>query len=353
MIGRAFHFFCLVLIAITQIASRANAQEFVTKQIGDDVLIITAQFTWWEVNMAALATSEGLVVVDTLYHPAAARKARRLISAWSDRPVRYVINTHHHADHTFGNGEFREALIIGHSRCPAGMESELARQLESCRRLIPDLDKRLRSLSLGNTAEADVLKEKLSYLRHIEGLSTEGFQLTPPALTLECGAELESGGKKILIMNLGSFHSDSDLMVYLPGSRLILMGDLYYRNNLPFINTALVGDPENLIAVYDKLISLGSQVEHYVPGHGPVADAALLTRHRDYQKELIRSVKTAKEEGLSLDQAKAQIALSGYRDFDNFEQIHAANIENCWGKANLAPSRAHDREQTKRGFRRL
>ena len=308
-----------------------------TRRIGEDVLIVTARFTWWEVNMAALATSEGLVVVDTLYHPAAARKARRLISAWSDRPVRYVINTHHHADHTFGNGEFREALIIGHSRCPAGMESELARQLESCRRLIPDLDKQLRSLSLGKTAEAEVLREKLSYLRHIEGLSMEGFQPTPPALTLECGAELESGGKKILIMNLGSFHSDSDLMVYLPGSRLILMGDLYYRHNLPFINTSLVGDPENLIAVYDKLISLGSQVDYFVPGHGSVADAPFLAKHRDYLKGLIESVKTAKEEGLSLDQAKAKIALSEYRDFDNVGQIHAANIENCWESVRLAP----------------
>ena len=347
MIGRAFHFFCLVLMATSHIASSANAQEFVTKRIGDDVLIVTARFTWWEVNMAALATNEGLVVVDTLYHPAAAREARRLISTWSDRPVRYVINTHHHADHTFGNGEFQEALIIGHSRCPAGMESEMARQLESCRRLIPEMEGQLRSLSSGNIAEVEVLRDRLSYLKDIERLATEGFQPAPPALTLECGAELEVGGKRIIIMNLGSFHSDSDLMAYLPGSRLILMGDLYYRHNLPFINTALFGDPLNLISIYDKLLSLGSQVDYFVPGHGPVTDAAFLARHRDYLKELIESVKVAKEEGLSLDQAKAKIVLSEYRDFDNFGQIHAANIENCWGRLNLAPRRAQDQAQTK------
>lgn len=319
------------------LAFGANGQEFMTRRIGDAVLIITARFSWWEVNMAALATGEGLVVVDTLYHPAAARQALKLIKAFSGQPVRYVINTHHHADHTFGNGEFPKALIIGHSHCPAGMESEMTRQLESCRRLIPDLEGQLRPLTSGNTAQAEVLRGRLSYLKGIERLAAEGFRLTLPSLTLECGAQLDVGGKKIIIMNLGSFHSDSDLMVYIPGSRLILMGDLYHRHNLPFINTALVGDPDNLIAVYDRLISLGSQVDHYIPGHGPVADAAFLTRHRDYLKKLVESVKKAKEDGLSLDQGKTIIALNEYRDFDNFEQIHAANIENCWESVCLAP----------------
>jgi glyoxylase-like metal-dependent hydrolase (beta-lactamase superfamily II) len=133
VIGRAFRIFCPVLAATSCVPSESITQDFVTKRIGDDVLIVTARFTWWDVNMAALSTREGLVLVDTLYHPDAAREARKLIKRFSDQPVRFVINTHQHADHTFGNGEFREALIIGHSRCPAGMESEMARQLESCR----------------------------------------------------------------------------------------------------------------------------------------------------------------------------------------------------------------------------
>ena len=319
------------------LAFGANAQEFKASPIGDKALIITARFASWEVNMAVLAAGDGLVVVDTLYHPAAARRARELIRTWSDRPICYVINTHHHADHAFGNGEFREALIIGHSRCPAGMESEMARQLQSCRRLLPELEGQLERLSPGNAAQAGMLRDRLSYLKSIERLAAEGFHPTPPSLTLECGAEIEIGGHKIIIMNLGSFHSESDLMVHVPGSRLILMGDLYNRHNLLFINVALVGDPENMIAVYDRLISLGSRVDHYVPGHGPVADAAFLTRHRDYLERLIESVKAAKGDGLTLDQAKAEIVLNEYRDFDNFEQINAANIENCWESVHLAP----------------
>jgi cyclase len=307
------------------------AQEFIETKVGENILVITARFSWWEVNMAAIRTDEGLIVVDTLYRPDACGEAFKLIEEFSDKPVRYVINTHYHPDHVFGNGGFEGALIIGHENCPAGMEAEVPRQVQGAKRMIPQMEEQLTALEAQNPEQAAVLKDRLEWLKAMVSLIEEGgFEPTPPALTIEKGAQLSLGGKKINLLYLGPFHTDSDIVVFIPEDRVVFLGDLYHRNNLPYVNTALVGNPENLIAVYDKLIALGNQADYYVPGHGPVADVNFLEKHRNYLTALVDAVKTAKENGLSLEQAKAEILLEKYREFGNFEQIHAANIENCW-----------------------
>lgn len=321
-----------VLVVVLILASiPVSAQEFAQQKLSDNVLVITAKFPWWEVNISAVKTDEGVVVIDTLYHPDAATSAEGIIKQFSDKPVKYVINTHFHPDHTFGNGVFENTTIIGHMDCAETLVTNIPGFVKGYKGAIQAMESQLPALEEKSPEQAGILKKRLDWSKMMVALvEEEGFTPTPPNFAIEKGATLKVGGKTFKILNWGPYHTNTDLIVHVPEERLVALGDLYHRNNLPYVNTTLIGDPQKLIAVYDKLIALGCEVDHYVPGHGPVATVDFLKEHRSYLQDLVNAVKDAKEGGLALEQAKAEITLEKYKHFGNFQRIHAANIENCW-----------------------
>lgn len=308
------------------------SQEFVTNKPSDECLVLTVKFSWWEVNMTAVATEDGIVLIDSLYHPEAAAKARDIIKKeLGDKPIKYLINTHSHPDHCFGNSVFKSAVTIGHKNCPDELKAATDSNVAFFKRMIPNMEEQVKKLETQAPEQAKVLASRLAWSKLMLALAeTEGFVPPAPKLLIEDNAAVFHGGKTFKILRLGTYHSKSDLMIFIPEEKLLVLGDLYHRNNLPYLNTDLIGSAECLISVYDEIIELGDKAEYFVPGHGPVAEVGFLEKHRSYFKDLLEAIRSAKANGKTLEAAKAEITLDMYKHFGNFAQIHEANIENCW-----------------------
>src|SRR3989338_3058393 len=159
-------------------------------------------------NSGFVVTNEGIVVIDTQGPKELALLLKKKIHEIMDKPVVYVINTHFHGDHTFGNQYFKEAWeIISHE----------------------------------NTNKNLIVKDKQhreQFKKFFGENSLEGFELTLPTKTIKDTLTLRVGNKTMEIAYLGKGHTDGDIIVYLPIERVLFGGDLLYNNRLPWLGDA-------------------------------------------------------------------------------------------------------------------
>ena len=317
----------LAVLAIYVAAAPVAAQEIDTVTLSESVIVLQGGGG----NVTVFATDGGLLVVDTMISPATARRAREIIAGFSDGPVRYAVNTHYHYDHTFGNQEFADAVIVAHANCDESIRVRNPEWLEmfsAAVERIPDLERRLAAAEAGSE-EAQRIESELARARRIEQMSA-GLVLTPAELALERGATLNLGGKEIRLLHFGPGHTDGDLVIHVPEENLIVTGDLVFHHIIPYIDVDAGADILNWIGILDELIRIGGDDATVVPGHGEVGSVQVLVDQRDYLQDLSDAVASARERGLTLEQAQAEIALEQYSEYGGYEQSLAANIEYCW-----------------------
>ena len=316
------------ILVVLLFATVASAQDITSEKIQDDVLVVMGAGG----NITAINTSDGLLVVDTFLSPSTARKARAEIEkAFPGVPVRYVINTHYHWDHTFGNQEFKDALIIAHINNSDRVRtrySERAAEYAGSAQKISDLEKHLAEHAGKDPEKAEEVKKELERWRGIRENYGE-FELVPAPFSLDGGARIEHGGKTFYIYHFGAGHTDGDVVVFSKEDRVLVMGDLLLHHSLPFIDYRAGADVPNWIATLSKLIAKADTYETVVPGHGAVGTVQALRDKKGYLQDLWDAVKNAREKGLTLDQAKEQITLEKYKDYGWRQQL-PANIEACW-----------------------
>lgn len=131
------------------------------ERVADDIYVFTSEL-YAQVTAGAVITSEGAILIDTLLYPEEAQAIKNFLEVRLDCPVRYVINTHYHADHTYGTCYFPDAQVVAHARCyelldtrgRAGLEQtkQSAPELRDLTLVLPDIvfDSGVLSLYLGN-----------------------------------------------------------------------------------------------------------------------------------------------------------------------------------------------------------
>src|SRR3990172_7197378 len=202
-------------------------------------------------NSGFVVTNEGIVVIDTQGPKELALLLKKKIHEITDKPVVYVINTHFHGDHTFGNQYFKKAReIISH---------------ENTNRNLIEKDKQHRE----------------QFKKFFGENSLEGFELTLPTKTIKDTLSLRVGNKTMEIAYLGRGHTDGDIIVYLPIERVLFGGDLLYNNRLPWLGDAYTGD---WIATLKMLKNFDAGI--YVPGHGGIGDISILFAFKQYLADL-------------------------------------------------------------------
>lgn len=209
-------------------------------------------------------------------------------------PVCYVINTHAHPDHVFGNVAFAALepapRFVGHRRLPAALAARGGTYLNALRR------------DFGPEA-------------------AESTRVIAPDLLVDDRLELDLGGRRLSLRAWPTAHTDADLSVLDDASRTLILGDLLFVDHLPVVDGRLKG----WLAVLDEL--RGWQVERVVPGHGAPSTAwpGALDAQQRYLRQLQADVRRALKEGLTLGQAVARIAPDhpGWRLQDAF---HARNV---------------------------
>ena len=195
-------------------------------QLNDDMYVIHNEFV--PGNVTVLATDEGVLLVDDKFE-ANYQEIVDLVASVTDQPVRYVVNTHYHFDHSGSNAAFQ-------------------------------------------AAGAQVVASEQARARMLETGQTAGL----PVLTTEDHARIHLGGKIVDLFRFGRAHTDGDMVVYFPQYQVLSTGDLFtYGNATPLlIDYAGGGSIRAWTNTLDDILMLG--FETVVPGHGVVTDRAAM-----------------------------------------------------------------------------
>jgi len=246
-------------------------------------------------NAGLILGPESAVAVDALFTPAMTHAFQEQIRRATTRPVRQLINTHHHVDHTLGNEHFGPDVdIIAHIRCREQIE------------------------------RIGVPRERLHAVAPYFSPEIAASQTRPPNLAFADRMTLFLGERRIELMHLGTAHTVDDLLVYLPAEKLLFAGDVAFHYVTPL---AFEGHISGWIRVADAIE--GMDVETIVPGHGPVGDKSDLREMRDYLALVRREARRAFNEGAPVEEAVRRAKLGRFSRWGEAERI-APNVQRLY-----------------------
>tara|TARA_Y100001934_G_scaffold213940_1_gene253365 strand:- start:102 stop:947 length:846 start_codon:yes stop_codon:yes gene_type:complete len=216
-------------------------------------------------NSGIIIGDDSVLVIDSLRMPSFARSLMEDVRKLTDKPVKYVIDTHSHWDHSWGNQEFPEAAIIGHENCYSEMiDVEWNEEWKN------------KILSSGDpwSDEANVVT------------------ITPPEITYQDSMRIYFGGREIILKYLGKAHTSGDTFIHLPKERIVFTGDVAQDGGVPYLGDSY---PNEWLDTDDRMAEL--PVDRFVSGHGPVGDINALKTARDFIHSLVGSMKSAIADG--------------------------------------------------------
>jgi cyclase len=254
--------------------------------------------TWWINNTGFLVGRSGVVAVDACATEARTRALLAAIGQVSPAPVRTLVNTHHHGDHTHGNSLFGTATIVAHERT---REAVLAEGVPPTSRLI----------ATGAW----------------EPVEWGALELAPPFLTYAEGVTVFVDDLRCEVRHVGSpAHTTNDSVVWVPERKVLYPGDLLFAGGTPFL---VMGSLAGAIEVVESLRGYGADV--IVPGHGPVSGPALVDDVLAYLRFVERVAADAHAAGLDPLSAARESDLGDFAALTDPERIvgnlHRAYLE--------------------------
>ncbi|MCJ7580753.1 MAG: MBL fold metallo-hydrolase [Candidatus Aminicenantes bacterium] len=224
-----------------------------------------------EVNIVALNSKKGIVVFDTSVSPVLARLVReRIEEEFDSEKFAYVINTHFHGDHTYGNQVFSDVPIIGHESCADDMqEREQGRKnsLPAYKAAVERMKAGLEKMDK-DSAAAKELSRRIGYYQAMNAGLGEGFVLTPPTQTFSDSLSLDLGDITLELIFFGISHSPSDILIYCPEEGMWITGDLIAADYDSYIDSERVPYLPRWINNLKRIISTEEKTQIVVPGHG-------------------------------------------------------------------------------------
>ncbi len=222
-------------------------------------------------NIVALNSEKGIVVFDTTVSPVLAEQVRERIEKEFDRKdFAYVINTHFHGDHTYGNQVFNDVPIIGHESCSEDMQNAEQSRKDNLPRYKGAVEQMKAGLEKMNkdSDSARILAKRIAYYQAINNGLGEGFVLTPPTQTFGDSMSLDLGDITLELIFFGTSHSNSDILVFCPEEGLWITGDLFASGYDSYIDSERVTYLPRWIKNLKKMISTEAETKIVVPGHG-------------------------------------------------------------------------------------
>ena len=250
--------------------------------------------SWWLNNTGFLVSGAGVISVDTTSTERRTRAYLDAIGTVTSLPVRTLVNTHHHGDHTHGNYLFGGATIVGHERC---REAILGTPMPPPAGVWTDVD-------------------------------WGPLEPAPPFLTYTDGVTLWSGDLRCEVRYVGTpAHTTNDSIVHIPDRDVVFAGDLLFNGGTPF---ALMGSISGWIEVLETVLRpLGART--LVPGHGPVCGPEVIDDQLAYLRFIQRAAEQAKAAGLAPLEAARQLDLGEFTGLLDTERVvgnlHRAYLE--------------------------
>jgi len=276
---------------------------------------------WFNPNNIFIIGDEYAIVVDSNISSDYTREVLAELKKLTDRPVKYVINTHWHEDHIIGNRVYRDAFpgvqFIGHRSTlvdlPTIGAANRKGSLQNGRGFIGRLE-----ANIEKGEDFDVKKlteeEKIGYTSDIALVSSylaesTKFDIILPTVSVDDKLELKQGKRTIDILFLGRAHTGADLVVFLPNEKIAITGDLIVHP-VPLVGSTSY--PLEYGATLEKLRELKAKV--YVPGHGPVLrDNAYLDLMIALMNSIKRQAEASAKRGETLEQMRGSVNLEEFR----------------------------------------
>jgi glyoxylase-like metal-dependent hydrolase (beta-lactamase superfamily II) len=260
-------------------------------------------------NAAIIEGDTDVLVVDSHVTPGGAWALREELKAVTSKPIRYVVNTHFHFDHSHGNQIYGpEVKIIGHEFTRAVMlagKSRDSRAHEFWVGAIPQTIATLqgRLASATDPKEREAIQSQLAVQRnYLEG--SKAVIPTPPNVTLTHTMTLHHGAREIRIMYLGRAHTAGDLVVYLPKERIVATGDLVYETP-PYGGDAYFMDWIDTLEALKQL-----DFDTVLPGHGPLLKGKAKLGHlQAYLRDFWTQAQKFHKAGVPWEEAAKQVDL--------------------------------------------
>lgn len=281
-------------------------------------------------NGTIVVNDRDVLLVDSHMTPAAAWALTREIRTLTDKPVRYVVNTHFHFDHAGGNQIFPEDVeIIGHPYTRRMIEAGYAFGGRSYQTFVGTLPERVESMRVGldtiTDAEARVDAERQLGIQEQWLEADAAVVPTSPNLTVTHRMTLFRGSREIRILFLGRGHTGGDVVVYLPAERILITGDLI-TGGIPYL-----GDGYALEWAETLLALKALDFETIVPGHGPAfQDRQRVDQLSAYLADLWRQVEVLHGLGVSMEDALNRVDMSAHADAYPDPQVNMVAVRRIY-----------------------
>ncbi len=275
----------LLLAPLGSPAQDFSKVEITTTKLGDTTYMMSGAGG----NLGLSIGEDAVFLIDDQFAPLT-DKILAAIAKLTPKPVRFVVNTHWHSDHTGGNENLGRAgaIIVAHENVRKRMSSE----------------------------------QFIEFLRMREPASPKAAL---PIVTFPSAITFHLNGDEMRVIHAPRAHTDGDAIVHFVKGDVIHMGDIYFNGLYPFIDTASGGSPEGVIAACDRILALASDRTRIIPGHGPLSDKAELKAYRDMLATVTARVRKLLDEGRKPeDIAAAKVS---------------AEFDEKWGRGFLPPAR--------------
>lgn len=292
------------LLALAACAFLVQAKPLRVEQVAPGVYLHVGQHKDVEdgydgdiANIGFIVGNDAVAVIDTGGSYAVGVALKEALRAITQLPVRYLINTHVHPDHVFGNAAFIDATsaeqrphIIAHARLPPALAARREGYLRTLQK------------QLGDAAKGSVL--------------------IGPDRTVQDRLTLDLGGRKLTLTAWPAAHTDNDLTVFDAASGTLWTGDLLFIERTP----ALDGDIHGWLAATDTLQTMAAAI--VIPGHGPLTRAKhpALARQHDYLSALLADVRAGVKRGAGMTATMATAAAAERGRWQLFDAVNPRNV---------------------------